>query len=123
MIKHNEKHLEQILENIAVVKDYSSKLSELQSTEKDAFWGALKKIVTQSIKAQTEQILSILNEKNIESSDIVLATLKFRAGCISTYKEMLELVDNNDNACAEASARLKELNEKAKEIQANIDLQ
>jgi beta-lactamase superfamily II metal-dependent hydrolase len=123
MIKQTPKHLERLYDNLRLVKEYASKLSELQSTEKDVFWKALKKIMEKSISSQTELIISTLDQDNIEGTDTVLSKVKYRAGYISACKEILLLVDKNDDACGEAMSKIKELTERIEEVKTNIDLQ
>ena len=123
MIKQNAAQLERVEENISRVKEYSGKLAELQSTEKDVFWKALKKILEKSKEGHKETVISLLSQKEMEHPGTALGIVKFHAGCIQAYEEILGLVDKNDEACAEASARLTELKNKAEEIKTNIELQ
>jgi len=123
MIKNNQLQLDRVRENISRIKEYSGKLSELQSSEKDVFWGALKKILEKSKEGHRETVISLLSQKEIDHPGTALGIVKFHAGCISAYDEVLGLVEKNEEACAEASARLVELKSKADEITANIDLQ
>lgn len=123
MIKSTEERLITLNNHIAVVKEHIDKLGELQSNDKEVFWKALKKIIASSKEAHLKLILQLLGQEFTDSVDITFSKLRFRAGCIQAYEEILTLVDKNQDACDEATGKLTELKAIAKEIKDNIEMQ
>ena len=123
MIKNTEKQLERVNNAIASVKEYQGKLSELQSENKDVFWKALKKIIEKSKLGHSEKIRQTLGEKSIDHPGNILGDVKFMAGAIQAYDEVLNLVENNQDSIDEATTRIKELQANAESIKSNLDIQ
>ena len=123
MNKYNEKQLEDVNNQITRIKEYSDKLKNLVSTERDVFWGGLNKIIDKSIEGHKSKIVDILSQNTVDHPGITLGVVRFHAGCIQAYKEIVNIVVKNDDACGEAGSRLKELTDKAREIRDNIDNQ
>jgi protein-arginine kinase activator protein McsA len=122
MIKHNEKSIEIVSTNIARIKEYSAKLAELNSPEKEIFWKALQTILTKSKDAVRDSIIDTACSSNLTMEEFC-SRIKFLAGSYKTYEESLNIVDKNDEALDEANARLKELINKKKEVENNIEMQ
>jgi transcription elongation factor GreA-like protein len=123
MNKYDSKVLEQVIDNISRVKEYSDKLSELQATDTETFWKALKKIINKSREGSIDLILSTLEKKGSSDAMGVYGDVKFMAGGVRAYDEVLSLVDKNAEVCAQACARIKELEEAKQKIEHNIEIQ
>lgn len=123
MIKNTQAQLERVNTNITRIKEFSDKLGEINSTDKEVFWKAIKTIADRTKEGHRESILHKLNENSIEDSGTILGNLKFHAGAISAIDGILELVEKNADNTAEAAARIKELESVRDEIRNNIDLQ
>ena len=123
MTKNTQSQLDTLIEKIGRVKAYADNLSAIQSPDKVIFWKALKDVIDKAKQAHTDRIMSVLAEKDIMDPQTSYLEVKFLRGCIAAYEEILGVVDENDDACAEASAKIKELKQKAEDIKNNIDLQ
>lgn len=123
MIKHSEKHLANISNNITRVKEYSDSLSKLMCDDSRVFWSALKYIIEKSKEGHREMMFSVLGRKEYGHPGTVLGEAKFHAGNIEAYQQIVDIVEKNDEAIAEASARIVELKNEKKEIESNIDAQ
>ena len=123
MNKYNKKMLEQVIDNISRVKEYADKLSHLQATDTETFWKSLKTIINKSRQGHIDLILEVLGKKEIADPMGTYGELRFMAGGIRAYDEILTLVDKNAETCDEASARIKELESAKEKIETNIDEQ
>jgi len=123
MNKYNEKTLIQVIDKISRVKEYSNSLSQLETTDKDMFWKALKSIIKKSRDAQSEMIISALLKNDINHPMSHYGSVKAMAGNISAYDEILSMVDANADKCAEANTALKELEQYKTEITSNLEQQ
>ena len=123
MIKYNEERLIKTNNNIQEIKDYSNKLSRLTSTDKEDFWKALKGIISKTVASYEKIALDICREKTEEHPGTTLANIKFIMGGKAALEEVIVLVEETEDKIAEATARIKELEQIASEIKSNIDAQ
>ena len=123
MIKHTSKQLDLVIDTIGRVKAFADNLSAIQSPDKETFWKALKAVIEKSKKGHLDRIMDTLAQKDLISPESTLNEVKFIRGCVAAYDEVIGVVERNQQACDEASARLKELKDSAENIKNNIDLQ
>jgi uncharacterized phage infection (PIP) family protein YhgE len=123
MEKYTKEQEQELIENIGRVKEFSDKLGELTSPDSVKFWASLKRILSQVKESHEKSIMVILGERSSEPTSNTHAMCKYHAGAVKLVEYIFEIVDKNKDSQDEASARIKELKDKLKEVQDNIELQ